>query len=49
MPKEESENEIKASMRMNHDDLLAMAKAQGLEVDEGMTKKEILALMEGDE
>jgi len=26
-----------------------MAKAQGLEVDEGMTKKEILALMEGDE
>lgn len=49
VPKEESENEIKASMRMNHDDLLAMAKAQGLEVDEGMTKKEILALMEGDE
>jgi len=49
VPKEESENEIKASMRMNHDDLLAMAQAQGLEVDEGMTKKEILALMEGDE
>jgi len=49
VPKEEPEHEVKASMRMNHDDLLAMAKAQGLEVDEGMTKKEILALMEGDE
>lgn len=43
------EPDVKASIRMKHDDLLEMAKAQGLEVDEGMTKKEILALMEGDE
>lgn len=49
VPEEEPEPEVKASIRMKHDDLLEMAKAQGLEVDEGMTKKEILALMEGDE
>ena len=44
-----TEPDVKASIRMKHDDLLEMAQAQGLEVDEGMTKKEILALMEGDE
>jgi hypothetical protein len=49
VPEEEPEPEVKASIRMKHDDLLEMAKAQGLEVDEGMTKKEILALMEGDD
>jgi len=36
------------SMRMRRDELVEIAKAQGYEIDDGMTKRDILSLLGGD-
>jgi len=46
---EESQEDVpELSMRMRRDELVEIARAKGYEIDDGMTKRDILLLLGGD-